>query len=51
MTTEYFNDSKVLAKYLCIKCVKIESKKVVDDFPTVRSLKVEPIIHPGILTI
>ena len=37
--------------YLFIKCVKIESKKVVDDFPSIESLKVEPIIHPAILAI
>lgn len=40
----------MLTKYLCIKCVKIESKKDVDDFPAIRSLKVEPIAHPAILT-
>jgi hypothetical protein len=51
LTIEYFNESEVLAKYLCVKCVKIESKKVIDDFPSVKSLKVEPIIHPTILTI
>jgi hypothetical protein len=37
--------------YLCIKCVKIESKKAVDDIPAIRSLKVEPIIHPSILNL
>ena len=51
LNIEYFNDSGMLTMYLCIKCVKIESKKVVDDFPSIRSLKVEPIIHPTILAI
>ena len=50
LATEYFNDSEMLTKYLCIKCVKIETKKVVDDFPAIRSLKVEPMMHPAILT-
>jgi hypothetical protein len=48
---EYFNDSEILRMYLCIKCVKIESKKIVDDFPAVRSLRVEPIVLPTILAI
>ncbi len=51
LTIEYFNDCEILTTYLCIKCVKIESKKVVDDFPSIRSLRVEPIIHPAILII
>ena len=51
LTTEYFNDSEIMSTYLCIKCVKTESKKVVDDFPATRSLKVEPIIHPVTLNI
>lgn len=49
LNTEYFNDPEMLTTYLCIKCVKIEGKKAVDDFPAVRSLKVEPIIYPAIL--
>jgi hypothetical protein len=51
LSIEYFNDSKIRSMYLCIKCVKTECKKVVDDFPATRSLGVEPIIHPAILTI
>jgi hypothetical protein len=48
---EYFNDFEILAMYICIKCIKIESKKVVDDFPAIRSLKVESIIHTTLLTV
>ena len=51
LSSEYFNDSEISTMYLCIKCVKTESKKVVDDFPATRSLKVEPILQHTILTI
>jgi len=51
LTIEYFNDSENPVTYVCIKCVRMETKKVVDDFPAIRSLKVEPILHPTILTI
>lgn len=51
LTIEYFNDSEVLTKYLCIKCVKIESKKAIDDIPAIKSLKVEPILHTAILNL
>ena len=51
LAIEYFNDSEMLTMYLCIKCVKIESKKAVDDIPAIRSLKVDPIIHPSILNL
>jgi hypothetical protein len=48
---EYFNDSETQTMYLCIKCIRTESKKIIDDFPAIRSLKVEPIIYPTILTV
>jgi hypothetical protein len=51
LAIEYFNDFEILATYICIKCIKIESKKVVDDFPAIRSLKVESIIHTTLLTV
>ena len=49
LDVEYFY-SENMKMYLCIKCVRTESKKLIDDFPAIRSLKVEPIIHPTILT-
>jgi hypothetical protein len=46
LTVEDFNDAESVRSSLCMKCVKIEMKKIIDRFPTVKSLKIEPIIHP-----
>ena len=46
LTIEDFNDSESLSNSLCIKCVKMEMKKIIDRFPAVKSLKIEPILHP-----
>jgi hypothetical protein len=48
LDAEYFC-SEHITMYLCIKCVRTESKKMIDDYPAIRSMKVEPIIHPTIL--
>jgi hypothetical protein len=50
LSIEYFNDGEMMTMYLCIKCIKTESKKAADDFPAVKSLKVEPIIAAAIVT-
>ena len=46
LTMEDFNDAESVCSNLCMKCVKIEMKKIIDEFPAVKSLKIEPIIHP-----
>ena len=43
LTIEDFNDTESMCTSLCIKCVKIEMKKIIDSFPAVKSLKIEPI--------
>jgi hypothetical protein len=48
LDVEYFY-SEHNTMNLCIECVRTESKKMIDDFPAIRSMKVEPIIHPTIL--
>jgi hypothetical protein len=50
LTIEDFNDSQLVCTSLCIKCVKIETKKIIDSFPAVKSLKIEPILSPLIET-
>ncbi|WP_162478062.1 hypothetical protein [Nitrososphaera sp. AFS] len=50
LDVEYFY-SENMTVYLCIKCVRTETKKLSDDFPAIRLVKVEPIIHPTILPI
>jgi hypothetical protein len=49
LTFEDFNDTEIFSVDLCIKCVKIESKKLIDDFPAIKSLRIEP-IYPVIVT-
>jgi hypothetical protein len=46
LTIEDFNDAESVCSSLCMKCVKIEMKRIIDMFPAVKSLKIEPIIHP-----
>jgi hypothetical protein len=46
LTIEDFNDAESVCSSLCTKCVKIEMKRIIDMFPAVKSLKIEPIIHP-----
>lgn len=46
LTIEDFNYSESVSSSLCMKCVRIEIKKVIDRFPAVKSLKIEPITHP-----
>lgn len=47
LTIEDF-DSELACTSLCIKCVKIETKKIIDSFPAVKSLKIEPPSSPPI---
>ena len=46
MTIEDFNDAQTVSNSLCVKCVRIEMKNIIDRFPAVKSLKIEPKIHP-----
>ena len=46
MTIEDFNDAQSVSTNLCVKCVKMEMKKIIDNFPAVKSLKIEPTLHP-----
>ena len=50
LTIEGFNDTESVCTSLCIKCVKIGMKKIIDNFPAVKSLKIEPILNPLIET-
>jgi hypothetical protein len=50
LTIEDFNDIEPTCMSLCIKCVKIEMKKIIDSFPALKSLKIEPILSPLIET-
>ncbi len=43
LTIEDFNSAEVYSADLCIKCIKIEALKAIDDFPAIRSLKIEPL--------
>ena len=41
-----FNYAQSVHTNLCVKCVKIEMKKIIDSFPAIKSLKIEPALHP-----
>jgi hypothetical protein len=43
LTIEDFNIAEVYSADLCIKCIKIEASKAIDNFPTIKSLKIEPL--------
>jgi len=43
LVIEDFNNAEVYSADLCIKCVRIEALKAIDDFPATRSLKIEPL--------
>jgi len=45
VTIEDFNISEPWGLDLCIKCVKEEIKKIVNNFPAIKSLKIEPILQ------
>jgi hypothetical protein len=40
LNVEYFYSENMMM-YLCVKCVRAESEKLIDDLPAIRSLKVE----------
>ena len=44
LTVEDFNSAEVYSTDLCIKCIRIEAAKAIDDFPSTRSLKIEPLL-------
>jgi hypothetical protein len=43
LTVEDFNSAEAYNVDLCIKCVKVEASKAIEDFPATRSLKIEPL--------
>jgi hypothetical protein len=44
LTIEDFNSAEVHTADLCLKCIKIEALKAIGDFPTIKSLKIEPLL-------
>jgi hypothetical protein len=43
LTVEDFNEKEPYNVDLCIKCIKIETKKAIEEFLTIKSLKIEPV--------
>ena len=43
LTIEDFNSAEAYSVDLCIKCVRIEALKAIEDFPATRFLKIEPL--------
>lgn len=50
LSVEDFNNIEQSQANLCVKCVKIEGTRLLDDFPTIKSLKIEP-LFPVVMTI
>jgi hypothetical protein len=50
LTIEDFNKADSYKVDLCIKCIKIEAKKIIDDIPSIKSLKIEPVISVSATT-
>jgi hypothetical protein len=46
LTIEDFNNAESVCTSLCMKCAKMEMKRIIDSFPAVKSLKIEPILSP-----
>ena len=44
LTVDDFNQSRPYEVELCIKCIKTESKKIIEEFPAIKSLRVEPVL-------
>jgi hypothetical protein len=44
LTIEDFNSAEVYSADLCIKCIRIEAAKAIDDLPATKSLKIEPLL-------
>jgi hypothetical protein len=44
LTIEDFNSAELYNADLCIKCIRIEATKAIDDFPAIKSLKTEPLL-------
>jgi hypothetical protein len=43
LVIEDFNNAEVYSADLCLKCIRIEALKAIEDFPATRSLKIEPL--------
>jgi hypothetical protein len=50
LTIEDFNKADSYSLDLCIKCIKIEVKKIIDDIPAIKSLKIEPVLSVSATT-
>jgi hypothetical protein len=50
LTIEDFNKADSYKVDLCIKCIKIEAKKIIDDIPAIKSLKIEPVLSVSATT-
>jgi hypothetical protein len=44
LTVEEFNQSGPYQIDLCIKCIKTESKKTIEEFPAIKSLRIDPVL-------
>ena len=43
LTIEDFNSAETYSDDLCIKCIRINASKAIDNFPATKSLKIEPL--------
>ena len=43
LTIENFNSADIHTADLCLKCIKVEASKAIEDFPAIKSLKIEPL--------
>ena len=43
LTIENFNSADIYTADLCLKCIKVEASKAIEDFPAIKSLKIEPL--------
>jgi hypothetical protein len=50
LTIEEFNKADSYSLDLCIKCIRIEAKKIIDDIPAIKSLKIEPVLSVSATT-
>jgi hypothetical protein len=44
LTIEDFNSAEEYSADLCIKCIRIEAMKAIDDVPATKSLRIEPVL-------
>jgi hypothetical protein len=51
LTVDEFNQSGPYKVYLCIKCIRTETEKTIEEFPGIKSLRIEPVLSALITTI